>query len=129
MYFSGPDLRFGDNVNSGTGRSAGEVLTAYQDVYGEPPVSPFWAHAYDATTMLLDAVAAASYVSEDGTLVIDRAGVRAALDAVEGYQGLIGLISCDSFGDCGTQKITVVYHESAGDIQASKANVVFEFAP
>ena len=128
MYFSGPDLRFGSNVNQSTGRSASEVLAEYHETYGEAPVSPFWAHAYDATTLLLDAIVEASEVSGDGTLVIDRAAVRSALDAVDGYQGLIGTITCDDFGDCGTQKITVILHESADGIETSRTNVVYEFS-
>ena len=128
MYFSGPDLRYGSNENQSTGRSATEVLATYEETYGESPVSPFWAHAYDATTLLLDAIAVSSYVTEDGVLVIDRAGVRAALNAIERYHGLIGTISCDQYGDCGTQKITVIHHTDANDIEASKRNVVFEFS-
>ena len=129
MFFSGPDLRFGGNVNQSTGRSASEVLAEYKETFGEAPVSPFWAHAYDATTLLLDAIVEASEVSGHGTLVIDRSAVRSALDAVDSYQGLIGTIACDGFGDCGTQKITVILHESVDGIEASKTNVVFEFAP
>ena len=50
--------------------------------------------------------------------------------ASSGYSGLIGTINCDEFGDCGSQKITIVEHlDSTDDIEASKANVVFEFAP
>jgi len=39
------------------------------------------------------------------------------------------MIACDDFGDCGSGKITVIKHESAADIEASKENVVFDFAP
>ena len=62
MYFSGPDQRFGDNVNESTGKSAVDFLAAYEADYGERPAAPFWAHGYDATTLLLDAIDAASYV-------------------------------------------------------------------
>ena len=79
--------------------------------------------------MLLDAIDAASYVDGDGNLVIDRAGVREALNGVSGYSGLIGTISCDDFGDCGSQKITVIEHADSGDVEASKQAVVFEYAP
>ena len=125
MYFSGPDTRFGENVNASTGKSAQDFLAAYERDYGEAPAAPFWAHGYDATTMLLDAIAAASYVSEDGSLMVDRQGVREYLDNVRDYQGLIGLISCDDFGDCGSQLITVVYHQSADNPEASMGNVVY----
>ncbi len=128
MYFSGPDIRYGANTNQSTGQTADSFLAAYTDEWGEDPAAPFWAHSYDATTLLLDAIAAASY-DDDGTLVIDRAGVREHLNAVEDYSGIIGLISCDAFGDCGSQKITVIGHGDSGDVSASNANVVYEYAP
>nr|MCS5676175.1 ABC transporter substrate-binding protein [Acidimicrobiales bacterium] len=96
--------------------------------WGEDPAAPFWAHSYDATTLLLDAIAAASY-DDGGTLVIDRAGVREHLAGVTDYAGIIGLMSCDAFGDCGSQKITVIGHGDSDDIPASNANVVYEYAP
>ena len=128
LYFSGPDLRFGATANESTGQTPDSLLATYAETYGEPPSAPYWAHAYDAATLLLEAIEAASKV-EDGTLVIDRAGVRQYLNAVSGYSGIIGTINCDSFGDCGSQKTTVIHHLDPGDIEASLANVVFEFAP
>ena len=79
--------------------------------------------------MLLDAISAASYVDGDGNLVIDKAGVREHLDGLTGYNGLIGLINCDNFGDCGSQKVTVIHHLDSTDFEGSTANVVFEYAP
>ncbi len=126
MYFSGPDVRFGDNTNESTGRTADDFLSEYETLYGGAPEAAFWAHSYDATTLLLEAVEAASYVDGD-TLVIDRQGVRDYLNGVSDYSGLIGSISCDEFGDCGAQRITVIHHEDPNDIATSKANVVFEY--
>jgi len=128
VYFSGPDLRFGATSNQSTGKTPETLLSTYEQTYGEPPSAPYWAHAYDATTLLLEAIAAASSVSA-GTLIIDRAGVRQYLNDVAGYSGIIGMISCDSFGDCGSQKTTVIHHLDPDDIEASLSNVVFEFAP
>ena len=127
VYISGPDTRFGTDANESTGKTAAQILEAYQDVYGESPSGAYWAHAYDATTLLLEAIRAASEVV-DGNLVIDRAGIREHLNAVSGYQGTIGSITCDAFGDCGVQKITVIHHLDHNDIEASKNNIVFEFA-
>ena len=128
MFFSGPDVRFGENVNESTGVSAAEFLANYEATHGEAPSAAFWGHSYDAAAMLLDAIDAASYTDGDN-LVIDRAGVREYLDNLRGYEGIIGLINCDDFGDCGSQKITVIEHLSADDVEASKANVVYEYAP
>ena len=129
MYFSGPDQRFGENVNESTGKSAVDFLATYEDLYGEAPAAPFWAHGYDATTLLLDAISAASYV-EDGNLMIDRQGIRDHLNSVQGYQGLIGTINCDDFGDCGAARITVVQNIGGEEnAETSLNNVVFSYAP
>ena len=128
MYFSGPDLRYGANANQSTGVSADDFLAAYETAYGSAPEAAFWAHAYDATTLLLEAIEAASYV-DGGTLVVDRAGVRQHLDGVTGYAGITGTLSCDGYGDCAAARITVIHHDSAEDLAASKENVVFEYAP
>ena len=128
LHFSGPDVRFGTNTNESTGVNAEEFLATYEEEFGEPPSAPFWGHAYDATTLLLDAIAAASVVDGDN-LIIDRAGVREFLNGVRDYSGIIGTINCDDFGDCGSQRITVIEHLDPADIEASKSNVVFDFAP
>ncbi|MEE3140550.1 MAG: branched-chain amino acid ABC transporter substrate-binding protein, partial [Actinomycetota bacterium] len=127
MYLSGPDLRYGDNTNQSTGVTATQFLADYESNNGNAPEAPFWAHSYDATTILLEAIKAASHVDGDD-LVIDRAGVREYLDNLSGYEGIIGTLSCDAFGDCGAARITVVQNNSA-DFQGSLENVVFEFAP
>ncbi len=128
MYLSGPDTRFGSNQNESTGRTADEFLTAYEELYGEAPAAPFWAHAYDATTLLLEAIEAASYLDGD-SLVVDRQGIRDYLDGVEGYGGLIGTINCDEFGDCGASRITVVQNIGGGEnAEASMQNVVYSYA-
>ena len=126
MYFSGPDTRFGTNVNQSTGRTPDQILAAYEDTYGEKPSAAFWGHAYDAATLLLDAVAAASWV-DDGDLHIDRAGVRQHLNSIAGYGGITGTLNCDEFGDCASQKITIILHESTADVEASKNNVVYSY--
>ena len=129
MYFSGPDTRFGENVNQSTDKTAQDFLAVYEERWGESPAAPFWAHGYDATTLLLDAIAAASFLDGD-TLVVDRQGIRDHLNSVEGYSGLIGTINCDEFGDCGAARITVVQNIGGEDnAEASMDNVVFSFAP
>ena len=130
MYFSGPDTRFGENVNQSTGKTAQDFLAAYEEQWGEAPAAPFWAHGYDATTLLLDAIAAATSVDADGNLNVDRQGIRDHLNSVEGYSGLIGTINCDDFGDCGAARITVVQNLGGEEnAEASMDNVVFSFAP
>ncbi len=129
LYFSGPDVRFGENRNEHTDKTANDFLEDYEANHGETPASPFWGHGYDATAMLLNAIEESSEVNDADQLVIDKAGVRAALTAVRDYSGIIGTINCDDFGDCGSQRIAVIHHTDPADIEAGKANVVFEYAP
>ncbi len=127
MYFSGPDQRYGTNKNGITGKSADEVLATYNETFGEAPSAAFWAHAYDATVMLLAAIDAVAVDDGAGNLTIDRQALRDQLNNTSGFEGLIGTLSCDEFGDCGATKITVVQNTDPSDITIGKANVVFEF--
>ena len=130
LYFSGPDLRYGSNRNQSViGSSPGGYISGYAVQWGEKPSAAFWAHAYDATTLLLEAIDAASYLDDDGALIIDRTGVREFLSGVRDYQGFTGLLSCDEFGDCGSQKITVIGHTNSSDVDGSLENVIYEYSP
>lgn len=127
MYFSGPDLRLGANRNSITGKSVEELLADYQTEFGPSPDPPVWLFAYDAATMLLAAIEAAAE-ERDGTLHIDRAAVREALDAAR-FNGAVGEIHCEDFGDCGTELFDVIHHTDSSDLAASRENVVFAYDP
>ena len=129
MYFSGPDQRYGDNANGITGKTADEVLTAYNETFGEAPSAAFWAHAYDATIMLLDAINTVAVDDGSGNLTIDRQALRDQLNSTTGFEGLIGTLACDEFGDCGPTKITVVQKTDVSQVTQSSVlpNVVFEY--
>jgi branched-chain amino acid transport system substrate-binding protein len=127
MYFSGPDLRFGEAASE-TGTNAETFLAAYAAEYGEDPTAPFWGHAYDATVMLLSAIETVGVVDGD-VLHIDRALLRNELSNTSGFAGITGTLSCDEFGDCASGKITVIEHLDPSDPDTSKANVVFGYVP
>ena len=127
VYLSGPDLRFGANRNSQTGKTADQLLDDYEEAYGEGPTAGYWAHSYDAATMLLAAVEETA-VEVDGTLYIDRHALREAVYATD-FDGIIGPLTCDEFGDCGSQKLTIILHNDSRDVEASLDNIVFDFAP
>jgi branched-chain amino acid transport system substrate-binding protein len=127
MYFSGPDLRFGDNA-SATGKSYTDFLAAYEAAYGETPPAAFHAHTYDATVLLLSTIEDIAFMEADGTLKIDRQGLRDALTATTGFEGMTGTLNCDAFGDCASAAISIVHHEDPSDVAAGKANVVYSEA-
>lgn len=127
VFLSGPDLRYGSNRNSITGASADDFRAAYEAAYGEAPSTGFWAHAYDATIMLLRAIDRVA-IDVEGTLHVDRQALREELDRTS-FDGITGSIKCDEYGDCGAQRIAVVEHTDSRDVEAGKNNVVFKYAP
>ena len=129
-YVSGPDSRFGSNTNQSTGQSAPGLRARFEETAEGSPTGTYWGHAYDATVLLLDAISAASYMrSEDGALVIDRAGLREYLDNLSGFQGITGVLGCDEFGDCGASRVVIHEHLDSTDIDATRPSVVYEAGP
>lgn len=128
MYFSGPNTQFLSNVNEATGKTGADFLADYSASYGEDPGADFWAHAYDATTMLLTAIEAVGVVDGD-KLHIDRQKLRDELTATSNFAGIIGSISCDEFGDCGVPVISIFQHDNLDDILASKTNILYTYDP
>ena len=128
VYFAGPETVQGANVNEATGRSAEEVLDAFAATYGSAPGTPYWAHAYDATTLLLSAIESVAEVAGGG-LFIDRAALREEVGATEGFEGLVGTLTCDEFGDCGTGRVNIYHHTNPAFTDPADLEVVYEFVP
>ncbi|MDX1413445.1 MAG: branched-chain amino acid ABC transporter substrate-binding protein [Candidatus Promineifilaceae bacterium] len=101
MYASGPDLSFSNTFYQD------EFLPAYIEKYGTESTAPFHAHAFDATNMVLDAIAEVAEQGGDGTLLIGRQALRDALYATSGLEGITGTIACDENGDCADPQISV----------------------
>jgi branched-chain amino acid transport system substrate-binding protein len=87
----------------------------HQKKYGEAPIAPFHAHAYDATMMILTAIDKVA-VKEGGNLYIGRKALRDALYATSQMKGLTGTITCDQYGDCADPKIAV-YQTAAENVK------------
>lgn len=126
MYLAGRDARHGDDVNESTGRDVADVLSRITASIGAVSAGSFWPQAYDATTLLLDAIERASRPQDD-VLVIDRAALRDHLSAIDGYSGLTGTLVCDAFGDCGAARMAVYQHLDPANPAAAATNVVFEY--
>jgi len=99
MYHSSPDF---------SAFSAGykDFLAKHQKKYGEKPLAPYHAHAYDAAMLIFNAIEK-SVVQEGDTLYIGRSKLRDAMYATKGMKGLTGTISCSEFGDCADPRIAV----------------------
>ncbi len=100
MYITGPEIAFENELGK-------HFEEAHLAKYGEPPVSAFHAHAYDAAMMIFDAIEKVGVIDADGNLHIGRQALRDALYATKNFQGITGTLNCDENGDCADPSITV----------------------
>ena len=102
MYFSGPDLNFGD-VYTDT------FLPAYYALSGtETPLAPYHAHGYDSFNILMDAIEFAHVGDDaDGTSYFSKAGIQEYVNVLADYAGLTGTLTCDEFNDCGSPFVSI----------------------
>jgi len=84
-----------------------DFLAKHQVKYGEAPLAPFHAHAYDAAMMVFAAIEKVAEKDADGTLHIGRKALADALLATRNLAGLTGNLSCTPTGDCADPKIAV----------------------
>lgn len=96
MYISGPSVL----------KIEPSFYEKYEARYGEKPIAVYAAQAYDAAMMLLDAIEAAAKTS-GRDIYLPRQNVLAALYATREYQGLSGILTCSSQGDCATPNVVI----------------------
>jgi branched-chain amino acid transport system substrate-binding protein len=109
MYHSSPDF-------SAFGAGYKTFLDRHQEKYGEKPIAPFHAHAYDAAMMIFAAIEKVAKKGPDGTLYIGRRALRDALYATKNFKGLTGNLTCDKYGDCADPRIAI-YKTSVENIK------------
>jgi branched-chain amino acid transport system substrate-binding protein len=105
MYHSSPDFSAFAAAYQG-------FLAKHQKKYGEKPLAPFHAHAYDSTMMVFAAIEKVAKKSPDGTLHIGREALRDALLATKDHKGLTGNLTCDKYGDCADPRIAIYQTKS-----------------
>jgi branched-chain amino acid transport system substrate-binding protein len=105
-------------------------VARYQAKYGGEPITSYYAHNYDAASLLFNALERVAVQAPDGTLHLGRQALRDALHATSGVQGLTGTLTCDRYGDCGVARFQVVRLADAGaGLSALAANVVYTYPP
>jgi len=109
MFHSSPDF-------SAFAAGYKDFLAKHQKKYGEKPLAPFHAHAYDGALMIFAAIEKVAKKGKDGSLTIGRKALRDALYATKGLKGLTGTITCNQYGDCADPRIAV-YQQTAENIK------------
>jgi len=101
MYFSGPDLNFGDKYTN-------DFLPKYYALSGTTsPLAPYHAHAYDAANIIMDAIAAVAVKDAAGNLWIPKDALREYIHTLANYVGLTGTLTCNENGDCGSSNVSI----------------------
>lgn len=96
MYLSGP----------ATTKESQDFLNKYQSRYGETPIASYHLQGYDAAMMLFAAVEKVA-VTSGGSIFIPRQALRDALYGTRGMQGLSGVLTCSSTGDCAQPNLAI----------------------
>jgi branched-chain amino acid transport system substrate-binding protein len=118
VYASSPDLTaFEDNPFY-----SDELVPAYRDAFGEAPIQVFHAHAFDAFNVLAQAIEQVAIENEDGSLSIPREALKDAVLATEGYDGVIGTITCTPLGDCATDVTIGVFQAPGWPVEGGDPN-------
>lgn len=107
MYHSSPDF-------SAFGAGYQTFLQNHQKKYGEKPLAPFHAHAYDAAQMIFAAIEKVAKKDSAGNTYIGRKALRDALYATKSFKGLTGTLNCDRYGDC-ADPVIAVYQVTSAD--------------
>jgi branched-chain amino acid transport system substrate-binding protein len=100
MYLSSPNF-------SAFQAGYADLLAKYEAKFGIKPLSAFHAHGYDATNIVLNAIDQVAVEGADGTLYVPKGALRDAIYATKDFQGVTGVLSCSTTGDCGAPLIAL----------------------
>jgi branched-chain amino acid transport system substrate-binding protein len=127
-YVVTPWLDVEDSSSSVTGMTASQVIERIRAVLGTGGTSGWWAHTYDAVTLLLRAIDDVAVIDADGSLVISRAELRTALASSE-FRGMSGALACDALGDCASRRMVVRLHDDTAATGLAGLEVVHDTGP
>jgi branched-chain amino acid transport system substrate-binding protein len=116
FHFTYPDVS-----DDALGKGYPAFVEKYKKAYGEGPVSGFHANAYDAATLVFNAVQKVAVKDSKGDLYIGRKALRDAAFAVK-FDGISGPIACDPYGECAKFK-PAVYEFTSADPKSFKIGV------
>lgn len=118
VYASGPDA----NTVKKNPFYTQQLLPAYTALYGTEPPGVWHPHAFDATTLLFDAVRRAAQVRDDGSIRIVKRDLMRALRLAGGFEGVSGTLECRVTGDCAQSARIAVYASPAWPVAGGDPN-------
>jgi len=122
MYFVGP--------SSSESPASKELANKYDAKFSVDPAAIYYQNAYDAGSILLEAISKVAVQDTDGSLHIGRQELRQALYAVKDYSGVTGSLTCDQFGDCAMPVFNVLrLDDPEAGLEGLQSNVMFTYSP
>lgn len=96
--------------------------TAYEDQFGKAAgtLSPYTWAGYDAAAALAGVVKSVAFVGSDGKLYVPRGALVTAVRSLTNYVGLSGTFTCQSNGECNTDKPQFVVVKDGAWVSAQK---------
>ena len=96
--------------------------TAYLAAYGQPAgkLSPYSWTGYDSVAVLIKTIESVAVKGSDGNLYIPRGALVTAVRNIKDYQGLSGVVTCSSIGECAGSGPTFYIDQGGKWVAASK---------
>ena len=95
-------------------------LSTYREKYGEEPLTVFHSYAFDAASLLLNAISRVAVQAEDGSLRVDPLALRDAMYLLFDFPGLTGSLTCLPSGDCAADLGGKIYQFMDGNPETFK---------
>jgi branched-chain amino acid transport system substrate-binding protein len=94
---------------------------AYLAAYGQRAgnLTPYTWTAYDSAAVLIKAIESVAVKSDDGNLYIPRVTLVTAVRATKDYQGISGVVTCDTTGECAKSGPTFYVDKSGQWVEAN----------
>ncbi len=95
---------------------------AYLAAYGKPAgsLSPYTWNAYDAAAALISVVKSVAIKGSDGNLYVPRTAMVNGVRTLKGFQGITGVITCATNGECNTSGPVFFVDKSGQWVEAPK---------
>lgn len=107
-----------------------ELVSKYTAKYDDSPEKHTFGYAYDAANILFNAIERAAIQEKNGTLYIGRHALRDALHSTADFDGIMGRLTCDAFGDCASGSLNIVHFDDiAAGFEGLTANVIYTYTP
>ena len=123
MYFVGP-------APPERSETVEALKRRYVQRFGQEPATIYYLSAFDAVSILLEAIERTAVKRSDGSLSLGRQALRRALYETRDFPGVGGRLTCNAFGDCGLARFNVLQLiEPAQGVEGLQANVKYTYAP